>query len=245
MSVVVAFDTSTDATALCIGQRSGDEVSVMLERDFEARRASLSRLLPELQEALARAQLVPEDIDEVVCGLGPGSFTGVRIGVAMAKGLSHALGVPLYGVGTLDTIAWRSCGAAPVIGVLGDAMRGEVYPMLFDSDGTEVHRRRDEYVAEPADVAKDWAETLDSPLLLTGNGLVKYADLFASELDQRASIAAEYLWEPSGRAMLAAYSAARRRGHVGDGDVAAVLPIYTRLSDAEEAVRGTDGGDSD
>ncbi len=117
MSLVVAFDTSTDSTALCIGERTNDSVTVLLERDFEAPRASLSRLLPELQEALARAQLVASDIDEVVVGLGPGSFTGVRIGVAMAKGLSHSLGVPLYGVGTLDTIAWRSHGAGTLIGV--------------------------------------------------------------------------------------------------------------------------------
>jgi N6-L-threonylcarbamoyladenine synthase len=245
VSIVVAFDTATDATALAIGERSSTQVELLLGRDFEAPRASLSRLLPELQEALARTQLVAEDIDEVVCGLGPGSFTGVRIGVAMAKGLSHALGVPLYGVGTLDTVAWRSCGSSPAIGVLGDAMRGEVYPMLFEGHEGRVRRLHDEYVASPDEVAAAWLDGTEGPLLLTGNALHKHADLFAEVLGERASFAAEYLWEPSGRALLSVYGAALERGVAGDGDPAAVLPVYTRLSDAEEAEKARSrGGDS-
>jgi len=234
MSIVVAFDTATDHTALAIGERSGESITVVLERDFEAPRAALSRLVPELQEALTRTQLIAEDIDEIVIGLGPGSFTGVRIGVSTAKGLAHALRVPLYGVGTLDAIGWRSCGSGPLIGVVGDAMRGEVYPMLLDADDTGVKRRHDEWVCKPEVAAALWAEELEQPVVLTGNGLAKYADIFDEVLGDRASFAAQYLWDPSGRALLAMYAAARQADSAGDGDPAALLPVYTRLSDAEE-----------
>jgi N6-L-threonylcarbamoyladenine synthase len=237
MSIVVGFDTATDRTALAIGERAGDDVAVVLERDFDAPRAALSRLLPELQEALARAQLVAENIDEVVVGLGPGSFTGVRIGVSTAKGLAHALGVPLYGVGTLEAVALRCCDSVATVAVVGDAMRGEVYPMLFDCARGGVSARHEECVGDPLEVATRWAEEIDGQVLLTGNGLAKYGDVFGDALGTRASVAAEYLWDPSGRAVLSAYVAARARGESGDGEPATVLPIYTRLSDAEEAER--------
>lgn len=240
MSIVVAFDTATDHTALAIGERSGSQIEILLSRDFDAPRASLSRLLPELEEALTRTQLVAGDIDEVVVGLGPGSFTGVRIGVSTAKGLAHALGVPLYGASTLEAVARRLDDGDHLVGVVGDAMRGEVYPMLFDIAGGAVVRRHDEYVCPPGDIAARWAEEVDGDILLSGNGLSKYADLFVAELGSRASVTADYLWDPAGRSLLAAYAAAHDRGDAGDGDPAAVLPIYTRLSDAEEAEQDRD-----
>ena len=79
------------------------------------------------------------EVTEVVVGRGPGSFTGVRIGVATAKGLAQGLGVPLFGVSTLEAIAWRFAASGTATEpaargvVLGDAMRGEVYPALFTS----------------------------------------------------------------------------------------------------------------
>jgi N6-L-threonylcarbamoyladenine synthase len=78
--------------------------------------------------------------------------------------------------------------------------------------------------------------------VLSGNGLHKYADVFADALGARASTAAEYLWDPSGHSLLATYSAMRERGELGDGDAAGVLPVYTRLSDAEENEQTRSGG---
>ena len=149
MSVIVAFDTATDHVALALGRVAAGEADVVLERDFEAPRASLSRLLPEVEEALARAACSKRDVKGVVVGRGPGSFTGVRIGVATAKGLAHALGVPLWGVGTLDAIAWRHADHDGVLGVVGDAMRGEVYPAIFDIAQGGVARREVDHVLKP------------------------------------------------------------------------------------------------
>ena len=66
-------------------------------------------------------------------GRGPGSFTGVRIGISTAKGLAHGANVPLLGVSTLDACAWTAwkAGVRGKLGVLADAMRGEVYPALY------------------------------------------------------------------------------------------------------------------
>ena len=245
--LVLAFDTATEACAIGLGAREGLELAVVAVRDFDAPRAAMSGLLPAVRALLAEAGVPIRDVAEVVVGRGPGSFTGVRIGVATAKGLAHGLGASLFGVGTLDAVAWRFAGRYEgLLGVVGDAMRGEVYPALFDvgrdADGrTFVRRHGDDRVAKPHVAADEWAAEIEGPLLLTGNGLAKYADVFTAALGERASLSENDLWAPSGAGLLSAYAAALRARDAGDGDAAAVLPIYTRLSDAEEAERGLHG----
>lgn len=240
-ALVLAFDTATEACAIGLGARDGGKVSTLASSDFDAPRAAMSGLLPAVRDLLAEARLQIEDVTEVVIGRGPGSFTGVRIGVATAKGVARGLGVALFGVGTLDAIAWRLPGQYEgLVGVLGDAMRGEVYPALFevgcDAAGTLfVKRLSAEGVAKPAVAAAAWAAEIEEPVLLAGNGLGKYADVFLEALAPRATLAPSELWAPTGAGLLAAYGAAIGSGALGNGDPGAVLPVYTRLSDAEEA----------
>lgn len=233
--LIVAFDTATDAIGLGIGALDGERLDVLSGGYEHAPRNSNTRLLSLLSERLEQAGAKPSDIGAIVCGRGPGSFTGVRIGVATAKGLAQGLGVPLVGVGTLDAIAWgRPDGGRPVIAVVGDAMRSEVYPAVFDvRDGVPVRRAADS-VAKPADVAQLWSRELAAAdVVLAGNGLKKYADLFTQALPA-AKLAAEEAWWPSGEGLLAAFMAAGGPRLFDDGDPALLLPVYTRLSDAEE-----------
>jgi N6-L-threonylcarbamoyladenine synthase len=240
VSVIVAFDTATDHVALALGRVAAGEADVVLERDFEAPRASLSRLLPEVEEALARAACSKRDVKGVVVGRGPGSFTGVRIGVATAKGLAHALGVPLWGVGTLDAIAWRHADHDGVLGVVGDAMRGEVYPAIFDIADAGVVRREVDRVLKPEAAIEQWTSLESAPDMLAGDGLKRYEPLFAEAFGAHA-ITPRHTWAPCGRTLLAAFADALARDDVGDGDPGALVPIYTRLSDAEEAEKARGG----
>ncbi|HET6351316.1 MAG TPA: tRNA (adenosine(37)-N6)-threonylcarbamoyltransferase complex transferase subunit TsaD [Coriobacteriia bacterium] len=242
MSVIVAFDTATDVLAVGIGKRTGGRIVPLASVCLESPRKANELLLVTLDEQLGQMELSACDIEEVVVGRGPGSFTGVRIGVATAKGLAQGLGAPLYGIGTLDAIAWRTAASGELaegalLGVVGDAMRGEVYPALFRFEGGRMVRLTTDTVAKPGDAAASWAETVNEPLLLAGNGLAKYAEIFAEALGDRAVIAPSELWAPDGAGLLAAYDDAASRGHEGDGVAALVLPVYTRLSDAEEAER--------
>lgn len=244
--LVVALDTATDVIALGIAYRDGDETDVRRSLALESPRRANSALLPLLNSELAALGFSASDIDEVVVGRGPGSFTGVRIGVATAKGIAHGLDAPLLGVGTLDAVAWgvrTHLKPAPgeLIAVVGDAMRGEVYPALFRVTPVGIERLAEDTVAKPDAVAADWAAALDEPLLVAGNGLRKYAEHFESALGQRYRPVEPHLWFPDGAGLLAAYLDARARGTAGDGDPATVLPIYTRLSDAEETERHRSG----
>lgn len=236
---IIAIDTATEVVAIGLGALDGGQVQVLGIGDVHAPRAALAQTLPCVLELLASAGLQPADIDLVVVGRGPGSFTGVRIGVSIAKGLAHGLGVPLFGVGTLDAIAHRLqplAGAPTLVGVLGDAMRSEVYPALFRVCRQGVERLEEDSVAQPAAVAARWA-SLGEPILLTGNALHKYRDVFGCVEYSAFALAEEALWSPSGEALLAAFEAQWAAGSQGSGDAAALLPVYTRASDAEENER--------
>lgn len=240
---VITIDTATEALALGVARIDGCDLAIIADMSELAPRQANSRALPALVDLLGLAGVSLDEVDAVVVGRGPGSFTGVRIGVSAAKGLAHGLGVPLYGVGTLDAIAWRSRAHDGLLGVVGDAMRGEVYPALFRCTGGRVERLTQDTVVDPGVAASTWAVS-GEPILLAGNGLAKYADVFTAALGTAATLASRDLWWPSGEGLLLAYGGldpADREARPSPGEV---LPIYTRLSDAEENERARGGGSS-
>lgn len=241
MSILLAMDTATEEVAIGLGEVSGRGVRTLGELNLDVPRASLTHLVPGIARLLEATGLHPADITAVAVGRGPGSFTGVRIGVATAKGVAQGLGVPLHGVGTLDAVAERFAEHEGLVGIVGDAMRKEVYPLLFECGGGEVRRLGGYSVARPADAAAEWAAGDERPILLAGNGLRKYADVFTEALGSRASLAPASSWTPTGAALLSAAWRAMRDGETGEGEPALVLPIYTRLSDAEENERARAG----
>lgn len=235
--LVAAIDTATDVLAIGIGRLTDTGVEMLVSISEAAPRKANTVLLPRLAEELDAAGSSVRDIAAVVVGRGPGSFTGVRIGVVTAKGLAQGLAAPLYGVGTLDALAWRWRDRPGLLGVVGDAMRGEVYPALFRTGGGSIQRLAPDTVERPLEVAARWAEGVDEPILLAGNGLAKHAQAFADALGQRATFASADEWAVTGEGLLGVFAANLAAGEAGDGDTAALLPVYTRLSDAEENER--------
>jgi bifunctional N6-L-threonylcarbamoyladenine synthase / protein kinase Bud32 len=243
MTLVLAFDTATEECAVGLGEWDGAAMTVLGETNLDVPRSALTHLVPAIDRLLKDCGTRIDRVGAVVCGRGPGSFTGVRIGVATAKGIASGLAVPLFGVGTLDAIARRFAEHDTLVGVVGDAMRREVYPALFRCQGGGVERLTAYEVVTPQVAAARWAaDTGDEPVLLAGNGLAKYADIFAEALGERAHLTPRADWTPTGASLLlqayAGASAPSGAGpEAGEGDPATLLPIYTRLSDAEEAER--------
>ena len=214
-------------------------VEVLAGGDHLCRRQTNVELTSTALDCLARAGLSMADVDEVLVGRGPGSFTGVRIGIATAKGLSCGLGVPLYGGSTLDAAAWEAwlSGVRGTLGVVGDAMRGEVYPGIYQLDDTGAQRTfAAETVVKAQACVDDWAAYADrNELQLTGDGLKKYRAAFEAAGFSR--FVDQNHWHPSSEGLLRSMAAAPRESARDNGDPALVLPVYTRLSDAEEAER--------
>jgi tRNA threonylcarbamoyladenosine biosynthesis protein TsaB len=143
-------------------------------------------LLGLLDGALAEAGLVARDLDGVVCGAGPGSFTGLRIGLATAKGLCFALGRPLQLVSSLEALAARAPDGA-VCAVL-DAHKNEVYAAryLVRAGVPEPLGAQGEQVLPPASLAAQLAASHAAavggpPLALVGDGALRYREILGSE----------------------------------------------------------------
>lgn len=231
---VLALDTAS--TQMVLALADFDEVdasaAMVASCQIDAPRQANQVLLTQAAQLLAGVGFEVSDIDAIVVGRGPGSFTGVRIGVATAKGLAYGLAAPLYGASTLDAVAWRAWGAGVRgrLGVVADAMRKEVYPVRYALDDAGVTRLEPDTVAKPAQVAQQWASE-ESFLMLTGDGLLKYAQLFEGAPFE---LAPQGLWLPDGQGLISAFAQTFATGTAGSGDAAALVPVYTRLSDAEE-----------
>ena len=245
--LVLAFDTANEIVAIGVGRLVPDGRSVEIVATFEAqaRRASNTRLLPEIDALLKEHGFARDRIACVAVGRGPGSFTGVRIAMATAKGVASALDVGLIGVSTLDAVAWNAW-AKGVRGralVVADAMRHEVYPVRYLVDDAGAHRTEPDSVVKATAAAEslsgDVAETADgAQLQIIGDALSKYADVFRP----CGAILDEALWSVTGRGLLLALQESWRAGECDPFDVkrhdpAFALPVYTRLSDAEENER--------
>ena len=239
-SYVLAFDTANEVIAIGLGKLEAATRSIecVASVEVEARRASNTQLLPRIDELCAQAGVGRGEIACVAVGRGPGSFTGVRIALACAKGIASALEVGLVGVSSLDAVAWGAWKAAErgELLVVADAMRREVYPVEYRLDDEGAVRRGADRVIK----AEAFAEELDvqPDRLIAGDGLRKYADLF----EGAGILLPEVLWTPTGAGLLLALQAAWRAGECDPLDAerhdpGLLLPVYTRLSDAEENER--------
>jgi tRNA threonylcarbamoyladenosine biosynthesis protein TsaB len=187
-----------------------------------------SRLLADIESLLARRGLSPADLDLLVASIGPGSFTGVRVGLASMKGLAYATGVPLVGVGTLDALAWPLLGRGLPVLAAFDARRSEVYAALFASDGAPLIEAA---AWDPARLGRAVAEALPAgDLIGVGDGVEAYAGAMAGALRDRLRPA------PSADGVVRASVVARlgleRRDRLVP--LADLEPAYLRRPEAEE-----------
>lgn len=237
---VVAFDTANEMISLGLGRldRAEKRIECVASAEVGTFRASNVRLLPEIDDLLKRAGVGRSEVACVVCGRGPGSFTGVRICLASAKGVAIGLDVPLFGVSTSDAQAWQQWGngVRGTVIVLGDAMRKEVYPVRYRLTDQGIERLNSDTVMKAA-ALPEWLGT-DAAQRIVGDALKKYADLCAG----KGEVAGEEERYPTGAGLLLAAQAAWKEGAFDPdsqslGDPCALLPVYTRLSDAEEHER--------
>ena len=240
----LAFDTANEVIAIGLGVLHAEslEVEVVASAEASAHRASNTQLLLRIDALLAEQGVARGELACIVVGRGPGSFTGVRIAMATAKGVASALGVGLVGVSSLDAVAWnaQAAGVRGPLAVVADAMRKEVYPVRYQlTDEDACRLGADRVVKAEAAAAELVAHATETPrLAVTGDALAKYADLFAPAGEALPS----ELWAPTGRGLLRALQAAWRAGEADPFDAARhnpafALPVYTRLSDAEENER--------
>jgi len=170
-------------------------------------------------------------VDGFAVAQGPGSFTGLRIGIATVKGLAAATGKPMAGVSTLDALAAQGSGFNGLVCALMDARRGEVYAALYSQATTGLTKLSDEMVTTPEAVL----DGLDEPSFFIGQGAVVYRHLIREAKGGAAHFAPPAL-NAIRASTLVQLSLARFSAGQTD-DVAGFVPVYLRKSDAEINLR--------
>ncbi|MBU1566695.1 MAG: tRNA (adenosine(37)-N6)-threonylcarbamoyltransferase complex dimerization subunit type 1 TsaB [Proteobacteria bacterium] len=226
-TLILSLETATpcSSVALTTGTRRNGEVVATLS--LTGKVSHSRRLLSAIDWLMHESGVHWEDIGGIAVSLGPGSFTGLRIGMATAKGLAAGAGKVLLGVSTLDSLAAK-CVTDRLICSILDARKKEVYAAFYRCNNEGLA----ECVSTPVVLTPvKLAAAINEPVLLIGDGARVYGDVLQAMLQEKAMIAPAGLHEPSAASLGMLAGELLEKGLVLD--LAEGVPIYVRSSDAE------------
>lgn len=180
--LILGLDTATAVTTVALAEIEGGRCSVLVERDHVDPRRHGEVLPVQIDAVLADAGVEPNELGLLAVGTGPGAFTGLRVGLATAGAMGLALGIPVHGVCTLDTLAWATGRTTP-FAVATDARRRELFWALYDDAAT----RRGEPMVGAAEAAAEAAHGL-TVVVPSGTPLVEALDDVVEEEGPRAAV---------------------------------------------------------
>lgn len=226
---ILAIDTSSKICSASILEDN----NVIIEKHTDDEKTHSQNLMPLVDMLFKESGLALDDMDLLSCCLGPGSFTGIRIGIATIKAFADAKNIPTAGVTSLESLAYN-INKTGLIASLIDAKNDNVYYSLFSFNG-EKYSQIDEYKADNIQNILDSLSIYDDEIIFVGDGSVVYKDLilkliknpqFASESENhQTSISV-------GKSAYTKY----QNGNYGDSNF--LLPIYLKKSQAERQLDG-------
>lgn len=217
------------------GAALADDDGLIAELRLNVRTTHSERLLPGLDYLLKQTGIGLDQIDLIAVSHGPGSFTGLRVGIALVKGLAFANGGKrVVAVPTLEAFAWHFPFSLHPVCPLLDARKGELYGGIFHWQGDAFEREVPETAQTPdkwVDLAKNALDRGHDKIILTGEGAAIYANRFRASLGGHALFAPSSSMSPSPAnvALLGAKMAAERFF----ADPETLVPFYIRKSEAE------------
>jgi tRNA threonylcarbamoyladenosine biosynthesis protein TsaB len=224
---ILTLDTSTSLASIAI---IVDE-KIAAESTFNTDRTLSARLIPEIERLLDLAGVTVADIDLFAASTGPGSFTGVRGGIATIQGLALASGAPCVGFSSLSLLAMNFPLTAQPVCTLLDARKSEVYAALFDCSTPIPTHLINNCVLPPEHLIDLVRQLHSSPVIFCGDGAVRYRELISEGMGQQAIFAPFPLH--TARASNAA-PLALQAFHSGNSlEPSRLLPTYLRASEAE------------
>jgi tRNA threonylcarbamoyladenosine biosynthesis protein TsaB len=224
---ILALDTATQSCSVAIVE----DGSLLAELTRVKGKTHSRHLLNLINTVCSIADLKAEDVDGFAVTIGPGSFTGLRIGISTIKGLAFSLGKPVAGVSSLDALAWQCAQSAYLICPLLDARKKEVYACRYRFKNNELKKDGTEKVASPAEALRGIRE----PSIFVGNAVWLYRDNITAALGELAHFAA---WgQHTIRASSIAWLSMNKFYRQQSDDVALLVPRYIRRPDAEVNIR--------
>jgi tRNA threonylcarbamoyladenosine biosynthesis protein TsaB len=222
--IILAVDTSTQTGSVAV--LNGDKV--LADVAVTSRETHAKRLLSAIDATLGMIDQTVADCDGFAVTTGPGSFTGLRIGISTVKGLGFATGKPVAGVSTLDALIYQFPSFPHLICPILDARKGQIYTALYESTGQMKWKKVVEDCAiEPG----EWLKQVSAPCLFVGNGTSVYAELITKTLGDLAYFAPAYMNRV--RASVVGYIGMKQILDGQTTDVDQLVPNYIRKSDAE------------
>jgi tRNA threonylcarbamoyladenosine biosynthesis protein TsaB len=225
--LIVSLDTATRCSTVALSRGTLADGEVLACLSLNSNVTHSRRLIGAVDTLLQETETDWSHIEAVAVGLGPGSFTGLRIGMATAKGFAGAGGKKLIGVSTLDALAAMCVTEKKICAVL-DARKKQIYSAWYRyGEETGLQRESEIRVLTPQQLVAE----IEEPVLMVGDAVVTYGEYWRKELGSLVSYAPVQLHLPSaaaigllGGALLAEDSCL---------DIAAATPLYVRASDAE------------
>ncbi len=210
------------SVAVCDGERI---LSFLKSNDPTRRSDYLTELI---QEAIRTAGLTLAGLDGFTISIGPGSFTGLRVGVMTIKTLAWALMKPILPISTLEIIAYNFCRNSTSIGVFLDARKGKVYSASFAPDGIDNLKRSS---PDQLLLPEEALEKFPRDTLLVGDGLKRYRDLLKSTNGRAWNCAPESEWIPSAEVLCRIAASRWPHGVLDDPHPLVPQYLYSKESD--------------
>ena len=222
---VLGIDTATSCGSIGLI----DDHRVIAESLLDIPVTHSERLLTSVEQVLRDGRCAPEDLDGWAISIGPGSFTGLRIGVSTVKGLAFATQKPVAGVSTLDVLASQIAPTPYLICPILDARKGEVYAAFYRyGEGQSPERRSDYRALRPEDLIRGIGERT----IFIGDGVRRYRDTLAQSLSSLAVFPPDpFFHMPHGSVLAKRGLELIQKGDVLD--LSTFSPLYVRPSEAE------------
>ncbi|MEN6349806.1 MAG: tRNA (adenosine(37)-N6)-threonylcarbamoyltransferase complex dimerization subunit type 1 TsaB [Syntrophomonas sp.] len=229
--LILAVDSATPVAGVALL----NEEKIIKEEFSNYKKTHSETLMPTIERVLNESEVALHDITAIAISTGPGSFTGLRIGMATVKGLCLAAGKPLVAVPTLDALAHNITASDALVCPLLDARKQEVYTAFYDASGICPQRQGDMMACSPqqfVELALQKGHELGKEyFLLLGDGYYPYKEFFREALGDKLILPPRHsmLLRAAAVGDLAIYKASR-----GDfEDPFKIKPVYIRLSEAE------------
>ena len=224
--IILSIDSSTPVAGIAVS----DGNKLLGEVMINTKNTHSEKLMPMVQQLLQDLQMTIQQIDAVAVTCGPGSFTGLRIGMATAKGIAQGGGKKLIAVPTLDCLAQNLLHYNGIICPIMNAQKKQVYTAIYRSGKTNLERLSD-YQAIEAELLAEHLLNLEEDVWFVGDGVEAFADVFAQRLGDRCHFANGNLVLP--RAGALAMLASERAEKEQFDDLFQAELIYIRKSEAE------------
>jgi len=221
--ILLTIQTASPAGSVALS----DGEHLLAEFNLDSRKTPTEWLLAAIDDLLVKTGLIKDSLDAIVIVRGPGAFTGLRVGLATAKGLALALGCPLLGVSSLQCLAMQLPFTQMPVCVMLDARKQEVYSCLYRWESGFPRAISEEQVVKPEKLLAE----ITGDTLFVGNGALVYRSLIVRQLASRAHFAPDFLNLPRAGAAAVLALSEWQAGRTFSPDE--MMPSYLRPSEAE------------